>query len=107
MRVDDVLIHMRDYRYFHKFGEPLVHLDIVWKEINLESPTGTPTPTNAYNPFDSVINSDSPIVSVESQLLTDSIRNDRRLQRDINQLSQLLPIVNESNNIHRYYIINL
>mmetsp|Transcript_37299 Transcript_37299/g.87012 ORF Transcript_37299/g.87012 Transcript_37299/m.87012 type:complete len:225 (-) Transcript_37299:343-1017(-) len=50
LRIDQVMIRIRDVRYFHKFGTDEVHRDICWREVewkNLES-LNLPTEVGAW-----------------------------------------------------------
>eukprot|EP00605_Chrysophyceae_sp_TOSAG23-4_P001526 GSChrysophyteH1.ASY1.ANO1.1674.1 assembled CDS len=71
LRIDGVVVRIRESRYFHCFGTARVHLEVTWKECSLgDSPTAVPYPVPSchINPTD---------------------------LRDSNKLSQVVPVVSQ------------
>jgi type 2A phosphatase activator TIP41 len=68
LRIDGVIVRIRESRYFHCFGAAQVHLEVLWKECALTEPDNLPyaVPTCNINPTD---------------------------LRDPNKLSQVVPVV--------------
>jgi TIP41-like family len=93
LRVDGVLLRIRDNRFFHKFGSDVVHLEVTWKECKLglkvdKSPAGSkedddsrPCRTHSGAPY-----------------LNDGVLYiDGSSMRDIHSLAQICPVISTHN----------
>ena len=37
LRIDGVLVRIRETRYYHAFGQPDVHVEVSWKECSIKA----------------------------------------------------------------------
>lgn len=86
-RIDGSLIRSRECRYFHRFGEAVVHIEIIWSELNLQT-------------------SIESIADENERRLRERLNDDKRLLSDPSTLSQL-PNVNDREGIPRYFSLNI
>jgi hypothetical protein len=85
--VDNAVMILREYRYFHKFGDEGILLDVIWQELKLDS--------------------SDPLIMATPGDVRSRVQLDKKLQRDPNMLSQILPVVNAAEDIERHYHIML
>ena len=92
IRVDDVKVRIRDCRLFHKFGEPLVHMEVTWKEASLPLPQLIQTVL-----IKSALQSSGLPMHLNSQALPPSV-----LLKS-GALAQHLPSIMEHEKLHPFY----
>ena len=92
IRVDDVKVRIRDCRLFHKFGEPLVHMEVTWKEASLPLPQHIQTVL-----IKSALQSSGLPMHLNSQALPPSV-----LLKS-GALAQHLPSIMENDKLHPFY----
>lgn len=80
VRVDDVIVRIRDTRLFHRFGDNSVHMEISWREADLSK--------NSCN--------SNPECSFSNAILTSPAA-----------CAERLPIVNDQEQVHRFYSLLL
>ena len=80
VRVDGVIVRIRDTRIFHRFGENMVHMEITWREADL-----------AEN-----VRKGSAEGSLSNSILTNPAA-----------CAERLPTVNDVENVHRFYSLSL
>jgi len=93
LRVDGVLLRIRDSRFFHRFGTDNVHLEVTWKECKLalridrgSKEDGGEKEGGEHARGDSVVSSPNGGLFIEGSAL-----------RDINKLSQIVPVASSAN----------
>jgi TIP41-like family len=80
VRVDGVIVRIRDTRIFHRFGENKVHMEITWREADLAENSSK----------------GSAECSLSNAILTNPAA-----------CAERLPIVNDVENVHRFYALSL
>lgn len=80
VRVDGTIIRIRDTRLFHRFGDKTVHMEITWKECSLANDLGK-----------------APIDQIFSNAIL----------RNPGLCSEKLPSINEKENIHAFFVLDL
>lgn len=80
LRVDGVIVRIRDTRIFHRFGENKVHMEITWREADLAENSSK----------------GSAECSLSNAILTNPAA-----------CAERLPIVNDVENVHRFYSLSL
>ena len=80
VRVDGVIVRIRDTRLFHRFGDKTVHMEITWKESSLKGDVGR----------ESV-----------NQVLTNAVLRNPGL------CCEKIPTVNKNEEIHAYFVLDL
>jgi hypothetical protein len=91
LRVDGVLIRIRDNRFFHRFGTDAVHLEITWKECKLALKVDKAGVIGGEG-GDGEFAASTSISTPPGHLYVDGSS-----LRDINKLAQIVPIVNSKN----------
>lgn len=96
LRVDGSILHIRDTRIFHRFGDDIVHMELTWREATHETlksiqervatESNMPGPMSAFR-----MNNGSPAINM----------------RDANSLLRFMPLVNQNEGIHKDYIMKL
>ena len=91
LRVDGVLLRIRDSRFFHKFGTDAVHLEVTWKECKLGLKLDKGAGGKEEDDGRTRAQGGAPS-------LTDGVLYiDGSSMRDINKLAQLCPVISSHN----------
>jgi type 2A phosphatase activator TIP41 len=86
LRVDGALLRIRDTRLFHRFGDDRVHAELTWRDFAI-----SPNPSSAER----------------SDLDVNVNAIPQSLMRNPAALAERLPIVNDRENVHRFYSLQL
>ena len=81
LRVDGVLLRIRDNRFFHRFGTDQVHLEVTWKECKVALRVDQGEDERTRGKLDA----------------TGALFVDGSSMRDVNKLAQMVPVVSSHN----------
>lgn len=81
LRVDGVLLRIRDNRFFHRFGTDEVHLEVAWKECKVALRVDQSEDERTRGKLDA----------------TGALFVDGSSMRDVNKLAQLVPVISSHN----------
>ena len=97
LRIDGVMLRIRDNRFFHRFGTNTVHLEVTWKEckiaLKLDKGSKDDSPSSQQGQGEE----ERVAASKQDPCAGAALHIDGSSMRDINKLAAMVPVVSSFN----------